>query len=275
MKPRLPFGLPAIAVLVLAACSGPSSSTNYAGPPAPTGSSPSASSAALAALWVLSPVGLTLRDNSDPTGRGIATVPQGTQLTPTEYRPGSPGWYHVSYNGVTGWIADKDIHSSPPQALVTRRAQLAYSNPAAGYYFLYPAAWSLSEKGADVQLDAPPPDGSATPQPQASGAPPVAGLTPDRLIVHVAATVDQLGAEPTTAGAGLDTADFEVGGVTAVKRTFSLSGGGFEGDVKVKYAPDHAVLVTLRTGAVKDLDIYTEILESFGFSLKTSPTPSP
>ena len=93
--------------------------------------------------------------------------------------------------------------------------------------------------------------------------------------MHIATSLDQLGPEPTSAGANLDTADFEVGGVTSVKRTFSLAGGGFEGDVKVKYTPDHAVLVTMRTGTAKDLDIFTEVLESFGFSLKAAVGPSP
>ncbi|MGI8609074.1 MAG: SH3 domain-containing protein [Candidatus Dormibacteria bacterium] len=274
MKPRLPPGLPALAALVLVACSSNGNSTTFTGPAAPT-AAPSASAGFIRAIWVLSPVGLSLRDNADSAAKPLTTVPQGTQLTATEFRAGTPGWYHVSYNGVTGWVADKDIHSSPPQALVTARAQLAYSNPGAGYYFLYPSTWSVNERGSDVGLDAPPPDGSGTPQPQVSGQAPLAGVTPDKLVIHVAPAIDQLGPEPTTSGAGLDTADFEVGGVTAVKRTFSLSGGGYEGDVKVRYTPDHAVLITMRTAVVKNLEIFTEVLESFGFSLKAAASPSP
>ena len=43
--------------------------------------------------------------------------------------------------------------------------------------------------------------------------------------------------------------------------------------MKVKYAADHAVLVSMRTGALKDLDIFTEVIESFGFSLKAAASP--
>jgi len=272
MKPRLSPGLPAIAALALVACSGAGNTATYAGPLAPNASA-SPGARAAGAVWVLSPVGLSLRDNPDPTAKVLATVPQGTQLTASEFRSGSPGWYHVNYNAISGWVAATDLHSSPPQALVTTRAQLAYSNPTAGYYLLYPSTWSVSEQGNDVTLDAPPPAGAETPQPQASAQAPIAGVTPDRLSVHLAATVDQLGPEPTTAGANLERTDFEVGGVTSVKRTFSLAGGGYEGDVKVKYAPDHAVLVTMRTGTLKDLDIFTEVIESFGFSLRAAASP--
>jgi hypothetical protein len=223
---------------------------------------------------VLSPVGLSLRDNSTPTAQLVAHIPQGTQVTATEFRPGSPGWYHVSFNGTQGWIADRDVKSSPPQALVTARAQLAYSNPGAGYYFLYPATWTATEKGSDVEMDSPPPNGE-TPQAQPSGAAPILGVTPTRLIVHVAPDVNSLGTTPTTSGAILDTLDFEVGGVTAIKRTYSIGGGGYEGDTKVAFAPGHAVLVTLRGGAQSDLDIFTEILSSFGFSIQAGATPSP
>ena len=80
---------------------------------------------------------------------------------------------------------------------------------------------------------------------------------------------------PTSSGANLDTTDFEVGGFTAVKRTFTLSNGGYEADVKAKYSSDHAVLVTLRSPSQQDFDIFVELLESFGFSLAATPTASP
>jgi hypothetical protein len=270
MNANLRLGLPALAAVLLTACSGSSSSTTYSGPSAPA-VSPSPSGSLLRAIWVLSPVGLSLRDNPASTGQVLAHIPQGSQLTATEFRPGTPGWYHVNYNGTLGWVADKDTRSIPPQALVTARAQQAYQNTA-GYYFLYPATWGVVEKGADVELTSPPLAGQA-PQPQASGAAPIQGVTPTRLIVHVAKNVSSLGQVPTTSGSALDTLDFEVGGITSIKRTFSLSGGGYEGDARVQYAPDHAVLITLRSGSQQDLDIFTEVLEAFGFSLQASPSP--
>jgi hypothetical protein len=273
MNANLKLGLPALAAVLLAACSGTSSSTTYSGPSTPP-TSPSASASLLRAIWVLSPVGLSLRGNSSLTAQLVAHVPQGTQLTATEFRPGSPGWYHVTYNGTAGWVADRDTHSVPIQTLVTARAQLAYANPAAGYYFLYPAAWGVSERGADVELDSPLPNGQS-PQPQASGAAPLQGITPTRLIVHVAADVNSLGQVPTSPGSNIDTLDFEVGGITSVKRTFTLGGGGYEGDVKVGFAPGHAVLITLRSGTQQDLDIFTEVLSSFGFSIRAGGTPRP
>lgn len=272
MNANLKLGLPALAAVLLVACSGTSSSTNSGATAAAT--SPTASASLLRAIWVLSPVGLSLRDNPSTTGQVLAHLPQGTQLTATEFRAGSPGWYHVTYNGSQGWVADKDTRSIPIQALVTSRAQLAYANPAAGYYFLYPATWGVSERGSDVELDSPLPNGQS-PEPQASGAAPVQGITPTRLIVHVAADVGSLGQVPTTSGSIIDTLDFEVGGITSVKRTFTLSGGGYEGDVRVGFAPAHAVLITLRSGAQQDLDIFTEVLSSFGFSIRAGGTPSP
>ena len=198
-------------------------------------------------------------------------------MTATEFKGGSPGWYHVTYNGVVGWLADKDTKSIPPQALVTARAQLAYSNAAGSYYFLYPATWSVQESGKDVELNGPPPSGAAptTATAPASNPPLQAGVTPPKLTVHFAPTVDQLATVPTTAGSNSDTSDFEVGGFTAVKRTFTLANGGYEADIKVKYSADHAVLVTLRSPAQSDFDIFVEVLEGFGFSLAPSPAASP
>ncbi|MDQ6947896.1 MAG: SH3 domain-containing protein, partial [Actinomycetota bacterium] len=207
MNHRLRLGLPALAVGLLSACSPPGAPTTYAGPTAQA-TSPSPSGPLLRALFVLSPVGLSLRDGPSSSGQAIGHVAQGTQLTATEFRPGSPGWYHVTYNGTPGWVADRDVRSSPPQALVTPHPQLAYSNPGAGYYFLYPAAWGVNENGADVEVTSPPPAGQS-PQPQPSGAAPILGVTPTRLIVHVAPDLNSLGATPTTSGAILDTLDFE------------------------------------------------------------------
>jgi hypothetical protein len=274
MNVTLRLGLPALAAGLLAACSLPSSTTSYSGPTPPAASA-SPSGPLLRAIWILSPVGLSLRDTPAGTGQVLAHVAQGIQLTATEFHAGNPGWYRVTYNGTAGWVADRDIRSHPPQALVTARAQLAYSNPGGGYYFLYPATWTAGEKDSDVEMDSPPPSGAASPQVGPSGASPTPGLAQTRLIVHAAANVSSLGAVPTTSGSILDTTDFEVGGITAVKRTFQLNGGGYEGDAKVAIAPGHAVLITLRGASPQDLDLFTEIISSFGFSITAGATPSP
>ena len=269
------LGLPAVMALTLASCS--SAPVTYTGPSAPA-TSPSPSGALIRALWILSPVGLSLRDAPAATGKALVTIPQGSQVTATEFKPGSPGWYHVTYYGSAGWLADRDVRSIPPQALVTARAQLAYSNPQASYYFLYPATWGVQENGQDVAVSGPPPPGAtstnATPTAPPS-IPPLQAGSPPRLTVHFAASVDQLGTVPTTPGATIDTSDFEVGGFTAVKRTFTLANVGYEADIKVRYSADHAVLVTLRSTDKADFDIFVEVLESFGFSLAPSPAASP
>jgi len=275
MKPTRLLGL--AAALVLAACTS-NGTVTYSGPSAPP-ASPSPSGSLIRALWILSPVGLSLRDAPDGVGKGLVTIPQGTQVTASEFRPGSPGWYRVSYNGVQGWLADRDLHSTPPQALVTARPQLAYSNTAAGYYFLYPASWLVGEKNNDVEMQGPAPAGapasSSSPTAAAGSAPLQPGVTQPRITVHFAPTLDQLGSLPTTSGANLDSTDFEVGGFTGVKRTFSLASGGYEGDIKIKYAADHALLVTVRSPSQQDFEVFVEILESFGFSFRAAPSPSP
>jgi hypothetical protein len=234
----------------------------------------------LRALWVLSPVGLKLRDAPNSSGKQIGTLPQGTQVTATTYQSNDVGWYQVNYQGQNGWIAAKDNKSTPPQDLVSTHPQLSYSNPGAGYYLLYPANWQISDKGSDVEVDQSQasPSSGQTPtssQTATSGLPQPGSA---RMIVHQTNSLDQLGNVPTTAGSNLSQNDWEIGGLTAIKRTFQLSGGGYEGDLKVQYAKDRAILITFRGAAQSDLDTWSEILESFGFSVPppgAQPSASP
>ena len=225
------------------------------------------------ALWVLSPVGLKLRDAPNSSGKQLATVPQGTQVTATAFQNTDAGWYQVNYQGTTGWIAAKDSRSTPPQDLVSSHPQLSYANNVAGYYFLYPASWQVApDKGNDAEID----QASATPaagQTNTGGAPQPGSA---KMIIHFAATIDQLGNTPTTPGGSDNPTNYEIGGITSIKHVFQLTGGGLEGDAKVKYASDHSILITFRGAAQADLDTWNEILESFGFSLSsTAPSPSP
>src|SRR5207245_2755694 len=138
------------------------------------------------------------------------------------------GWYLVEYQGVKGWIAAAVPDSTPPTPLVTTHPQLSYSSTAAGYFFLYPASWTVIDKGADAEADAPapgtqggPPLGSPGPSPTPSGAA-TGPLTAARLTVHEAKDVDSLGPLPTRPGALLATTQVEVYGITTVERTYSL-----------------------------------------------------
>jgi hypothetical protein len=263
--------LPAI-TLLLTACNPFQASSGTSSPSSGGSASASASSGPVTrALWILSPVGLRLRDQPSSTGNPVATIPQGTQVTATEFQDKDGGWYRVEYQGTKGWISAKDRSAHPPQDLVTTHPQLSYSNPAAGYYFLYPANWQVSDQGVNVEVRQ---AQNASPNPQGNPQPGAA-----RMIVHQAQDVGQLGNVPTTAGGNLGDSDIEVGGITALRRTFQLTGGGLEGDVKVKYATDRAILITFRGAAQPDLDTWTEILESFGFSVPprgaaASPSPS-
>ena len=267
MRRLLPLLLLALAV---SACNPFQSSGGGGQATGGTTVSPSPSGPLPKALWVLSPVGLKLRDAANSSGRQVATIPQGTQVTPTAFQNTDAGWYQVNYQGTTGWIAAKDGRSTPPLDLVSTHPQLSYSNNAAGYYFLYPANWQVADKGNDVEIDEAQP--AAAGQTNTGGSPQQGSA---RMIVHLARSVDQLGNIPTTAGSNLSQADYEIGGVTSIRHTYQLTGGGLEGDVKVKYASDRAILITFRGAAQTDLDTWNEILESFGFSLSTSPSPSP
>ena len=220
------------------------------------------------AVWVLSPLGLNLRDNPDASAKILASIPQGTQVTATDFRAGTPGWYHVAYQGTTGWIAAKALTSVHPQ--------LAYASAAAGYYLLYPSSWQLTDRVPDIEIDGPgvtpvlPQPGTPAPSPTSTA---VAG---PQLLVHEAKDVNSLGNTPTTPGSLLATDSIEVYGITVVQRTYTLTGNaGLESDVKLKLSADKAVLITFRGKGQSDLDSFTEILESFGVSLPPTATPSP
>lgn len=237
--------------------------------------SPSPSAPLALNLWVLSPVGLKLRDQPATTGKELATVPQGTKLTATAKHAGVPAWYQVAYGGNAGWVAASLPGSSPPIDLVSIHPQLSFSSSANSYYFLYPADWTVSDRGNDVEADGPVPAGGATPAPLASNSAPQVGVTASRLLLHQAATTAELGNIPTTPGANLDATSVEVGGFTVIDHSYQLNGGGFEADVKVSWITGKALLITFRTAVQSDLATFHEILESFGFSVPPSPGASP
>src|SRR3982074_1121225 len=85
--------LPVVTVLAIAGCSiGQQASSP---PPSPSAvlTAPQASGPLMLGLWVLSPVGLKLRDLPNTTGKELATIPQGTKLTATAKQGNDPPWY--------------------------------------------------------------------------------------------------------------------------------------------------------------------------------------
>jgi hypothetical protein len=241
--------------------------------------SPSASGPMALGLWVLSPIGVKLRDQPSTTGAQVATIPQGTKLTATAKQGTDPVWYKVTYGGSAGWIAGSLPGSTPRLDLVSIHPQLSFSSSGNDYYFLYPADWSVADRGVDVEVDAPaagasPGTATPAPSPAASAAAP-AGSSPDRLLLHAAAGIDQLGTIPTTPGSNLDSTQIEIGGFTVIEHIYQLNGGGFEADVKVGWATGKALLITFRTATQPGLSTFHEILESFGFSSPPSPAPHP
>jgi hypothetical protein len=244
--------------------------------PSPVLLSPSASGPLLLGLWVLSPIGVKLRDRPSTTATQVATIPQGTKLTATAKQGTDPVWYQVTYSGSSGWIAARVPASKPPLDLVSIHPQLSFSSSGNDYYFLYPATWSVADRGADVEVDAP--TVGASPElspasPAAASAAPQAGAGTTRLLLHAAGSVDKLGNIPTAPGSNLDAVQIEVGGITAIEHTYQLSGGGFEADVKASWASGKALLITFRASTQAELATFREILESFGFSGPASPAP--
>jgi len=266
--------LPVLILLATAGCSiGQQSAAPTVSPSAAT-PSPSASGPFSLALWVLSPIGLKLRDQPSTTGKELATIPQGTKLTATEQKAGDPAWYQVTYNTTKGWIASKIPQSSPPIDLVSIHPLLSFSSTGNGYYFLYPGSWMVSDKGADVEVDGPAPGADASPAPGAAAATPLPGAPAvPKLIIHQAADLTALPATPTTPGSNIDTTQVDIGGFTVLQRTYQVNGGGIEADIKVKWATGKALLITFRAPTQKDLDAFHEIVESFGFSIPPSPAP--
>ena len=265
--------LPVLILLAVAGCSIGQQSSPPAVSPTVATPSPSASGPFSLALWVLSPIGLKLREQPTTSGKELATIPQGSKLTATDQKAGDPTWYQVTYNATKGWIASRIPQSSPPIDLVSVHPLLSFSSTGNGYYFLYPASWMVNDRGADVEVDGPAPGTltDATPAPTASPVPGAAAVP--KLIIHQAADLNLLPATPTTPGANLDSSQVDVGGFTAIQRTYQVNGGGLEADIKVKWGAGKALLITFRAPSQKDLDTFHEMVESFGFSIPPSPAP--
>src|SRR5258708_12801036 len=128
-----------VTLLAIAGCSlgqtPPSATTS----PSATTVSPSPSSGPLLlGLWVLSPIGVKLRDQPSTSGNQVATIPQGAKLTATAKQGADPVWYQVTYNTTPGWIAASLPASNPTPHLVTPPPHLSLSTPPHTYSSLSP-----------------------------------------------------------------------------------------------------------------------------------------
>lgn len=268
--------LPLIPLLMIAGCSFGQTPPTAATSPSAAAVSPSPSNGPLLlGLWVLSPIGVKLRDQPSTSGAQVATIPQGAKLTATTRQGADPVWYKVTYNATPGWIAGSLPGSKPRLDLVSIHPQLSFSSSGNDYYFLYPATWSVADRGADVEVDAltlgVSPNATATPTSSTSSP---ATATPDRLLLHLAAGIDKLGTIPTTPGSNLDSTQIEIGGFTVIEHVYQLNGGGFEADVKVSWTSGKALLISFHSATQSGLDTFHEMLESFGFSAPASPAPA-
>src|SRR5258708_7098134 len=240
---------PLIPLLLIAGCSFGQTPPSAAVSPSAVAVSPSPSNGPLLlGLWVLSPIGVKLRDQPSTSGSQVATIPQGAKLTATAKQGADPVWYKVTYNATPGWIAASLPGSKPRLDLVSVHPQLSFSSSGNDYYFLYPATGAVADRGADVEVDAPAlgasPNATVTPTASASSQ---AGAAPDHLLLHLAAGIDKLGTTPTSPGSNLDSTQMEIGGFTVIEHVYQLNSGGFEADVKIRWTSGKALLITFPT----------------------------
>ena len=89
--------------------------------------------------------GLSLRKERDSKSERLALIPNKTQLEATEELD---GWYHVTYNNKTGWIAKEYTTTQAPVKDATS-SWSTYTNIAQGYKIKYPLGWKYQDYGAD------------------------------------------------------------------------------------------------------------------------------
>ncbi len=176
---------------------------------------PTAVTAALEPVWVLTPVGLNVRAEPDPQSQRVATLTQGAKLDVQQSRKfGTQTWLRVrSQSGqVDGWVLDDPD-------LVIHRAVSQHVESTAGYSNLFPATWTL-KSGNPATMTSPPSD-------------PEGGS----LLIQSTDDVDKLLATPDSAGKELrQESPIEVYGKTTYLTVYQLDAGGYEFAVRVKFA---------------------------------------
>lgn len=169
---------------------------------------PSASAAAPASVWVLTPVGLRVHSDHSTSAQTLTTAARGVQLDVLGTATDSDGaWLKVQgHNGTTqGWVKDDPD-------LVTRRAMTFYSDSADGWSMLYPSDWQ-------AQVGNP------------------ATLTGGGQKLTVQFGSDPNALLPIPGGGGhavRDEGPVEAYGVTVFFTVYALDKGGFEYDARVR-----------------------------------------
>jgi uncharacterized protein YgiM (DUF1202 family) len=98
------------------------------------------------AIFISADGGLSLRKDRDSKSPRIALIPNKTQLEATEELD---GWYKVTYNGKTGWIAKQYTTTQAPAEDPTKTWSV-YTSPSQGYKIKYPLGWKLQNYGANA-----------------------------------------------------------------------------------------------------------------------------
>ncbi len=98
------------------------------------------------AIFVNADGGLSLRKDRDAKSERLALIPNKTQLEATEELD---GWYKVTYNGKTGWIAKEYTTVSAP-AEDPAKGWSQYINSTQGYKIKYPLGWKFKDYGANA-----------------------------------------------------------------------------------------------------------------------------
>jgi Bacterial SH3 domain len=198
---------------------------------------PTASTAAPAAVWVLTPVGLRIHSDHDTGSQTLTTAARGVQLDVLGAATAGDGaWLRVrGHQGTTeGWVRDDPD-------LVTRRAMTFYSDSANGWSMLFPADWQAQ-----------------------TGNPATFTGGSQKLTVQFAA--DSASLLPVPGGPGhavRDEGPVEAYGVTVFFTVYQLDKGGFEYDVHVRVSPSKVYGFQMADAAsAADTSLFRQMLDS-------------
>lgn len=171
-------------------------------------------SPAAAAVYVLSPVGLNVRQAPDPGSERVTTLAQGARLEVLAQQQAAGGsWLRVrtQFGQLEGFVLDQ------PDLLIHREVARHVEAPA-GYSNLFPADWQL-KSGNPATMTAP------------SGEPAAAAL-----LIQYADDITRLPSTPSAPGRELrEEAPVEVYGKTTFLTVYALDAGGQEYSVRVKF----------------------------------------
>jgi hypothetical protein len=94
-------------------------------------------------IFVNADGGLSLRKEQSATSQRLTLIPNNTKLTTTS---SLNGWYQVTYNGQTGWIAEKYTTTQAPLADPTSTWSVFTGS---NYKIKYPIGWKYQNYGAN------------------------------------------------------------------------------------------------------------------------------